>query len=178
MGVEGFSVQDVLGCGSVRDGSVCYRPGSSSSSFLSRYANGCDGGFEIGVWAYGAERGLIPEKCDQYVAYGDGTRHLEETARVSCTFEANDIKVKGVMCDTANVQGETSFTPLKFRVVVKPVLADGGRLAHFCNCPDEKQRWIGDGQTVNIGTWRSNGIKVEDVSVCERRKRGERKRAR
>ena len=68
-GVKKYSQQDVLSCGTRKQGNMCINTANNGPT--TKYANNCDGGFARKVMEYAVDQGLVKESCDPYAVSGD-----------------------------------------------------------------------------------------------------------
>ena len=78
---EGFSIQDVLNCGSVWQGEFQNNVFDGSKGQL--FANNCEGHFTLNVYEFATKYGLVDAKCLPYTHAGDPLTHMDESAGAS-----------------------------------------------------------------------------------------------
>ena len=75
---EGFSIQDVLNCGSVWEGDFQNKVLDGAEG--TNYAGNCDGHKSINVFEYATKYGLVDSECQAYAHSGDPLTHFDADA--------------------------------------------------------------------------------------------------
>ena len=75
---SGFSVQDVLNCGSIWEGDFANQVIAPATG--TRFADNCNGHFELNVFEYATKYGLVDETCQKYDHGGDPLTRMDDNA--------------------------------------------------------------------------------------------------
>jgi hypothetical protein len=74
----GFSVQDMLACGTNWEGDFQNKVAAGHKG--TRFAGNCDGHFSANVFEYATKYGLLDESCQHYAHVGDPLTHFDDDA--------------------------------------------------------------------------------------------------
>jgi hypothetical protein len=117
-----YSVQDILTCGSRKNGQICQILENVKTNV---YANGCEGGSTDMTMNYAVENGLLDEKCSLF----DVEDHVGQPG-----VDPND-----VYCEATNNNPNPVTISCKQGLRTVSVGLDGFQKAHtdnvFCTCP-------------------------------------------